>query len=1123
VTDPNGVATTAAYDSLGRQLTAATDGKNPHIIYSYDWTAPKPVTWTYLWDQTLASTPAVSSGQAPSGTGWRQSVLVANGAGEDLFSATKLSDTRWIVSGWKERDSRGHVVVHGDPFYWDGADARDAQASEAQPVASGDQYAFRSQALEYDALGRLRKQTLPNQATKSIVYQAFGQTVTSSDLSPVTSQMDGFGRIIHTERTVAGMLERADATYDAADRLTLISLQGGRDKNGALLPGKAEHSFVYDTLGRLVGAHDPDIGQRDMSYDNRNFLVRHRNGAGDVLAFFYDDAGRLTARGPRNDFAAPVLTYTADARDYRYSYDTRATEAAGCSGQGYTQGRLAAVDEPIGGAPGVGRVSICYDSLGRQQGLWRSIGTKKAWQWTSLAASGLSLIEQADDAFKVFSDYDPAGRLVMLSDATSAGLKNKPIWSATPDSAAAQALDAAGRVMAETYGQNIVAQNYLRDALGLPSGIQVGRLGTTPKLLYQVSVNARTSYGAPTTVVDAIAGSIDHNATYAYDGAARLTNAIIGQGAAAWKFRFEYDGLQNMTGRTQEAPAGKGSLAIQSGTYRYGENGFGPRQLTSVAHDCDNLLNTYQYDGAGRLNKDAKKVLAYDGYDQLTSVTDNGAALVSHAYGYDGLRTYTKGSGNSEQYWFDSDDTLQPGGATRWHYVKVGDRLVARLSFTHPTTTPAFPPAGASVAWWPRIEARIPQYFVTTTAAAALLLLAWAAWRRRRPLWQTAPAVACSLTLVLATPGCDDGVDSRKHGLEDASARRYFHQGIAAGPTLITDGGGAVVDERRSEPFGTPIEGNLVLDPYNSLNKETNKDTGWSYHGARWMAPQTARWLTPDPPVKVPDKRFMGAPWSLHPYVYGNQSPTKYWDPDGLDGEDTAAYIGASENAKNEQASLAGQDLRFTVPKYANMFQGFDLSTDEGIQKWSSTLGKSGEAAATWLKSIQRDSVDLRWGTARERVYVASIISVFHEAQTGEINLSRLVLSGHHLIFDAKLFGDEQKGGGQLRYATLAKVAGMFPAAAAQVRDLMLSACNSLAGKEALGLRQLFPGLRSVWGYVGTSPATPEGGGHATAAEHIKRWLSATEDGRSAISSAATKGLRNVETLSGSAIYGLRE
>ncbi len=636
-------------------------------------------------------------------------------------------------------------------------------------------------------------------------------------------------------------------------------------------------------------AHDPDIGQRLMKYDDRNFLVRHKNGAGDVLAFFYDDAGRLTARGPRSDFVAPVLTYTPDARDYRYSYDSRAAEAANCPGQGYTQGRLAAVEEPVGGAPGVGRVAMCYDSLGRQQGLWRSIGSKKAWQWRSLAASGLPLTEQADDGFKVFSDYDGAGRLVMLSDATTGGVKNKPIWSATPDSAAAQAMDAAGRVMTETYGQNIVAQNYLRDALGLPSGIQVGRLGTSPTLLYQVAITARTPYGAPQTVVDAIAGGVDHNATYAYDGAARLTNAILGQGTAAWKFRFEYDGLQNMIGRTQAVPAGKGWLAIQSGIYRYGENGFGPRQLTSVAHDCDDLLNTYEYDGAGRMHKDGKRTLAYDGYDQLTSVTDNGAALVSHAYGYDGLRTYTKGAGNAEQYWFTSDDTLQPGGTTRWHYVKVGDRLVARQSFSHPSSTVAFPPAGATVAWWPRIEARAPRYFVTTTATAALLLLAWAGWRRRRPLWQTAPAVVCSVAMVLATPACDD-VESRQQGVEDASARRYFHQGVAAGPTLITDGGGSAIDERRFEPFGQPIDANMALDPYNSLNKERNAETGWSYHGARWMAPQTARWLTPDPAVKGPRRGVMAQPWALNPYAYADQSPTMNWDPNGQ--ETTIIYGG---------------------------------------------------------------------------------------------------------------------------------------------------------------------------------------------------------------------------------------
>lgn len=49
------------------------------------------------------------------------------------------------------------------------------------------------------------------------------------------------------------------------------------------------------------------------------------------------------------------------------------------------------------------------------------------------------------------------------------------------------------------------------------------------------------------------------------------------------------------------------------------------------------------------------------------------------------------------------------------------------------------------------------------------------------------------------------------------------------------------------------------------------------------MAPELARWQTPDPPVKAPSGRFMTAPWDLNPYQYVNQNPVLYWDPDGRD------------------------------------------------------------------------------------------------------------------------------------------------------------------------------------------------------------------------------------------------
>src|SRR6185503_2019646 len=119
---------------------------------------------------------------------------------------------------------------------------------------------------------------------------------------------------------------------------------------------------------------------------------------------------------------------------------------------------------------------------------------------------------------------------------------------------------------------------------------------------------------------------------------------------------------------------------------------------------------------------------------------------------------------------------------------------------------------------------------------------------------------------------------------------RYYHTAVGAGPTLVTREDGGIHDERRYEPFGAGIDSasgpvDYGLDPHNILNKQSDEATGWSDHGARWMAPETARWLTPDPPVKKPDPKFMLEPWSLHPYQYASQNPVMFWDPDGRDHE----------------------------------------------------------------------------------------------------------------------------------------------------------------------------------------------------------------------------------------------
>ncbi|HEY0986863.1 MAG TPA: FG-GAP-like repeat-containing protein [Kofleriaceae bacterium] len=691
--------------------------------------------------------------------------------------------------------------------------------------------------LVYDPLGRLIEQRLPTGTRRVTTYTAFDRTVQDADLAPVHHALDGQGRVFLTERSLPdGTHETVEARRDAAGRLTRMWLAGGA----------VERAFTYDTLGRLVQTSDPDLGVRTLRWDDGDRLIEQTNPVGQTVHFTYDALGRLATRDGGGAFT--------------YHYDD---PRAGAGPEAINlSGRLAWVDEPTG------RFELGYDDAGRVRFARRTVDDRLAEETTEYSASGLVLGRSFDDGFAVTYRHDAAGRVI--------GANN--LWELVEQ-------DAAGRTIRERFGNGVDAR-YNRDVLGLTTKVTLR--DAAGAAIYDVDI-ARNAWSAITGVTDVDGAGLDHSATFSYDGFARLTGATAGTGAAAFTFGYGYDVLHNMTSRTATGPRALGAF---TGSYHHGEAGKAPRQLTSITGASGAVTHTFDYDAAGRQIAQDGLSLSYDPYDRLLSVTGVSGGTVQHRYGHDGERVKTIAPGGDVSYFFAHG--LAERAGSREHDVEVGSRVVARV-----TVPPAsgLPPPDTGV-----VTARRALLGLWGSTLGGLLL---AVLQRRPRTRRLRVAMAALLGGLLVSLSCAPiQLGSRESAEWGVPLVTYFHPGVAAGPAVFTNAAGQLLEERRFEPYGDAIDArilrgavydigspDLAARDLNALNKRTDGATGWSDHGARWLAPETARWLTTDPPVQAPDAKFMIAPWSLHPYQYVEQNPIAYWDPDGrqprgTDGDD---------------------------------------------------------------------------------------------------------------------------------------------------------------------------------------------------------------------------------------------
>jgi len=285
--DPANAVTRMTYDALGRKATVAVGDAPPHVRMAYEWSAPAPRTWTYVYDGTAEELTRDTSDPAH-GAKWRASLAQANGAGEPSFTALRVRDDQWIISERLTRDDRGFVVSRARPFY----------AASATPAGDAPE-----ERADKDALGRAYRTTLANGITRTVAISPLRQTVTVGGRAPVITDRDGLGRIVRTARTAAGALEESIASYDTLGALTDVSLQGGL----------VHHHFEYDSAGRLIATRDPDNGRRTMAYDDANRLVLATNAKGESTSLTYDGIGRIVTLSPGG--GARTTYHYDDAKD----------------------------------------------------------------------------------------------------------------------------------------------------------------------------------------------------------------------------------------------------------------------------------------------------------------------------------------------------------------------------------------------------------------------------------------------------------------------------------------------------------------------------------------------------------------------------------------------------------------------------------------------------------------------------------------------------------------------------------------------------------------------------------------------------------------------------------------
>jgi RHS repeat-associated protein len=163
----------------------------------------------------------------------------------------------------------------------------------------------------------------------------------------------------------------------------------------------------------------------------------------------------------------------------------------------------------------------------------------------------------------------------------------------------------------------------------------------------------------------------------------------------------------------------------------------------------------------------------------------------------------------------------------------------------------------------------------------------------------------------------------------------YVHDGLGSVRQLL-DTTGQIETNYAYDPFGVPLVGGEVYNPYQYTGEAWDAEVELLYLRARYYQPEVGRFITKDP--------WKGERWlpaSLNPYPYAHNNPTDLVDHGGLFAEPPAEphIVSRSEwgamdpgvyQIKVRDNRITGCDVRITTGRYEGIFDPIDPQATPG-------------------------------------------------------------------------------------------------------------------------------------------------------------------------------------------------